>query len=76
MACPAKTPRAGELVNPRFAELTLVQAAEALGIGRRTADRDWAYAAPGSATPWPGPIRRGSENKNLADLAPGPQTEH
>jgi RNA polymerase sigma factor (TIGR02999 family) len=34
-----------ELVRLRaFAGLTLGEAAEVLGIGRRTADRDWAYA--------------------------------
>jgi hypothetical protein len=38
-------PEAAELVNLRaFAWLTLAQAAEVLGIGRRTVDRDWAYA--------------------------------
>ena len=38
-------PEAAELVKLRvFAGLTLAQAAKALGIGRRTADRDWAYA--------------------------------
>jgi RNA polymerase sigma factor (TIGR02999 family) len=38
-------PGAAELVKLRaFAGLTLAQAADALGIGRRTADRDWAYA--------------------------------
>jgi RNA polymerase sigma factor (TIGR02999 family) len=38
-------PEAADLVKLRaFAGLTLAQAALALGIGRRTADRDWAYA--------------------------------
>lgn len=38
-------PGAAELVKLRaFAGLTLAQAAEVLGISRRTADRDWAYA--------------------------------
>jgi RNA polymerase sigma factor (TIGR02999 family) len=38
-------PGAAELVKLRaFAGLTLDRAAEVLGIGRRTADRDWAYA--------------------------------
>jgi RNA polymerase sigma factor (TIGR02999 family) len=38
-------PGAAELVKLRaFAGLTLAQAAEVLDIGRRTADRDWAYA--------------------------------
>jgi RNA polymerase sigma factor (TIGR02999 family) len=38
-------PRAAALVKLRaFAGLTLDEAAEALGIARRTADRDWAFA--------------------------------
>ena len=38
-------PAGAELVRLRaFAGLTLVQAAEVMGIGRRTADRYWAYA--------------------------------
>jgi DNA-directed RNA polymerase specialized sigma24 family protein len=38
-------PRKAELVKLRyFAGLTLPQAAEVLGIGVSTADRDWAYA--------------------------------
>jgi RNA polymerase sigma factor (TIGR02999 family) len=38
-------PAAAELVNLRyFAGLTIPQAAEALGIGARSADRLWAYA--------------------------------
>ena len=38
-------PGAAALVKLRaFAGLTLGQAAEVLGVGRRTADRDWAYA--------------------------------
>src|SRR5262249_33790473 len=38
-------PGAAELVKLRaFAGLPLAHAAEVLGIGRRTADRDWAYA--------------------------------
>lgn len=40
-----KDPRKAELVKLRyFAGLTQQQAAEALGIGISTADRDWAYA--------------------------------
>jgi RNA polymerase sigma factor (TIGR02999 family) len=40
-----KDPRKAELVKLRyFAGLTVQQAAEALGIGTSTADRDWAYA--------------------------------
>lgn len=41
----AKDPRKAELVKLRyFAGLTIEQAAEALGIGTSTADRDWSYA--------------------------------
>ena len=44
-------PSSAELVRLRaFAGLTLDEAAEVLHIGRRTADRYWAYAAPGCAT--------------------------
>jgi RNA polymerase sigma factor (TIGR02999 family) len=40
-----RDPQAGELVQLRFfAGLTQEQAAAALGISRRTADRTWAYA--------------------------------
>jgi RNA polymerase sigma factor (sigma-70 family) len=40
-----KDPRKAELVKLRyFAGLTIEQAAEALGIGTSTADRDWSYA--------------------------------
>jgi RNA polymerase sigma factor (TIGR02999 family) len=40
-----KDPRKAELIKLRyFAGLTQEQAAEALGIGVSTADRDWAYA--------------------------------
>jgi RNA polymerase sigma factor (TIGR02999 family) len=38
-------PAGAELVKLRaFAGLTLAEAAKAMGIGRRTADRYWAYA--------------------------------
>ena len=41
----AKDARKAELVRLRyFAGLSLVQAAEVLGISPTTADRDWAYA--------------------------------
>jgi RNA polymerase sigma factor (sigma-70 family) len=41
----AQAPRKAELVKLRyFAGLTQEQAAQALGIGISTADRDWAYA--------------------------------
>ena len=40
----AKDPRKAELVKLRyFAGLTIEQAAQALGIGTSTADRDWSY---------------------------------
>jgi RNA polymerase sigma factor (TIGR02999 family) len=71
-------PEAAELVKLRaFAGLTLAEAAEALGIGRRTADRDWAYARAWLCHALAGtdPPREGG--KNLANPgAPGPQTEH
>ena len=45
IALAREDPEAAELVKLRaFAGLTLAQAAEVLGIARRTADRDWAYA--------------------------------
>ncbi len=44
-ALAVEDPLGAELVQLRaFAGLTLAEAAEALGIGRRTADRTWAYA--------------------------------
>ncbi len=44
-ALASEDPTAAELVKLRaFAGLTLAEAAEALGLARRTADRDWAYA--------------------------------
>jgi RNA polymerase sigma factor (TIGR02999 family) len=71
-------PEAAELVKLRaFAGLTLAQAAEVLGIGRRTADRDWAYARAWLCHALAGadPPREGG--KNWADPgASGPQTEH
>ena len=40
-----ENPRGAELVKLRFfAGLTLDEAAASLGLGRRTADRLWAYA--------------------------------
>jgi RNA polymerase sigma factor (TIGR02999 family) len=71
-------PEAAELVKLRaFAGLTLAQAAEALGIGRRTADRDWAYARAWLCHTLDGTDPPGERGKNLADPgAPGPQTEH
>jgi RNA polymerase sigma factor (TIGR02999 family) len=71
-------PGAAALVKLRaFAGLTLGQAAEVLGIGRRTADRDWAYARAWLCHALAGPDPPGVGGKNLADPgAPGPQTEH
>jgi RNA polymerase sigma factor (TIGR02999 family) len=71
-------PRAAELVNLRaFAGLTLTQAAEVLGIGRRTADRDWAYARAWLTHALAGTDPTGEAEKNsAASGAPGPQTEH
>ena len=71
-------PGAAELVKLRaFAGLTLAQAAEVLGIGRRTADRDWAYARAWLCHALAGTDRTGEREKNPADPgASGPQTEH
>jgi RNA polymerase sigma factor (TIGR02999 family) len=71
-------PEAAELVKLRaFAGLTLAQAAEVLGIGRRTADRDWAYARAWLCHALAGTDPSGEGGKNLADPgALGPQTEH
>ena len=71
-------PEAAELVKLRaFAGLTLAQAAEALGIGRRTADRDWAYARAWLCRALAGTDPSGAGEKNLADPgALGAQTEH
>ena len=71
-------PGAAELVKLRaFAGLTLAQAAEALGIGRRTADRDWAYARAWLCHALAGPDRRPeAERKSGAPGASGPQSAH
>jgi RNA polymerase sigma factor (TIGR02999 family) len=71
-------PGAAELVKLRaFAGLTLAQAAEALGIGRRTADRDWAYARAWLCHALAGSDRRPeSEKKFEAPGASGPQSAH
>ena len=58
-------PGAAELVKLRaFAGLTLGQAAEVLGIGRRTADRDWAYARAWLCHALAGSDRAGEREKN------------
>jgi DNA-directed RNA polymerase specialized sigma24 family protein len=71
-------PGAAELVKLRaFVGLTLAQAAEVLGIGRRTADRDWAYARAWLCHALGGTEETGDGGKNPAN--PGalrPRTEH
>ena len=63
-------PEAAELVKLRaFAGLTLAQAAEVLGIGRRTADRDWAYARAWLCHALAGPDRPGEGEKIWRTLA-------
>jgi RNA polymerase sigma factor (TIGR02999 family) len=53
-------PGAAEVVKLRaFAGLTLAQAAEALGVSRRTVDRDWAYARAWLCDALSGPDRPG-----------------
>jgi DNA-directed RNA polymerase specialized sigma24 family protein len=71
-------PGAAELVKLRaFAGLTLAQAAEALGIGRRTADRDWAYARAWLCHALAGSDRAGERERYLEDPgASGARTEH
>jgi len=71
-------PEAAELVKLRaFAGLTLAQAAEVLGIERRTADRDWAYARAWLSHALAGTDRSGEPEKNLEEPgAFGSQTEH
>jgi RNA polymerase sigma factor (TIGR02999 family) len=71
-------PGAAELVKLRaFAGLTLAQGALVLGIGRRTADRDWAYARAWLCHALIGTDPPVEGGKNLADPgAAGPQTEH
>ena len=60
-------PGAAELVKLRaFAGLTLAQAAEVLGIGRRTADRDWAYARAWLCHALAGPDSPGEKRTNSA----------
>ena len=75
---PARIAGAAELVKLRaFAGLTLAQAAEVLGIGRRTADRDWAYARAWLCHALVGTDRPTDGRENSADSgASGPQTEH
>ena len=78
IALAREDPEAAELVKLRaFAGLTLAQAAEVLGIGRRAADRDWAYARAWLCHALTGSDPPKEGEKNLADPgAPGPQKEH
>ena len=71
-------PGAAELVKLRaFAGLTLAQAAEVLGIGRQTADRDWAYARAWLCHALAGADQPGDPGENRADRgASGAPTEH
>jgi RNA polymerase sigma factor (TIGR02999 family) len=71
-------PGAAELVKFRaFAGLTLAQAADVLGIGRRSADRDWAYARAWLCHTLAGNDRPGEGEENPANHgAFGAQTEH
>lgn len=71
-------PGAAALVKLRaFAGLTLGQAAEVLGVGRRTADRDWAYARAWLCHALAGTARPGGPEENPAGPgATGSRTEH
>jgi RNA polymerase sigma factor (TIGR02999 family) len=71
-------PGAAALAKLRtFGGLTLGQAAEVLGIGRRTADRDWAYARAWLCHALAGPDRPEDGGKKKADAgALGAPTEH
>jgi RNA polymerase sigma factor (TIGR02999 family) len=71
-------PGAAALVNLRaFAGLTLAQAADVLGIGRRSADRDWAYARAWLCHSLAGSDRPREGEENPANRgASGAQTEH
>jgi RNA polymerase sigma factor (TIGR02999 family) len=71
-------PIGAELVQLRaFGGLTLAEAADVLGIGRRTADRYWAYARAWLCHARAAPARPGDGKKNSPPPgAPGAQTEH
>jgi DNA-directed RNA polymerase specialized sigma24 family protein len=71
-------PGAAELVKLRaVAGLTLALAAEVLGVGRRIADRDWAYARAWLCHALAGSDRPGEGEKNPASPdASGAQTAH
>jgi len=65
-------PACGELVRLRFfSGLTLAEAAEVLGLGRRTADRSWAFARSWLYDE----LRRGDPESADPGGAPGPRTE-
>jgi RNA polymerase sigma factor (TIGR02999 family) len=76
LAC--EDPGAAALVKLRaFAGLTLAQAAEVLAIGRRTADRDWAYARAWLCHALAGTDPPAEREKKSPDRgAPAPRTEH
>jgi RNA polymerase sigma factor (TIGR02999 family) len=71
-------PGAAKLVKLHvFAGLTLAQAAEVLGIGRRTADRDWAYARAWLCDALAGPgARHEAEENSATPGASDAQTAH
>jgi RNA polymerase sigma factor (TIGR02999 family) len=78
LTAPARDdPGAAELVKLRaFAGLTLAQTAEVLDIGRRTADRDWAYARSWLCHALAGSDRVGERESDLEDPgASGARTE-
>jgi RNA polymerase sigma factor (TIGR02999 family) len=70
--------RAAELVKLHaFAGLTLPQAADVLGIGLRTAERDWAYARAWLCRELAGPDTPGEDEKSGAGPGgPGAPMEH
>ena len=81
LALAREDPLGAELVQMRaFAGLTLAEAADAMGIGRRTADRYWAYARAGSVTLWAGattpPCRPDPRNSSGPPGALRAETEH
>ena len=66
-------PAAGELLKLRFfSGLTLAEAAAALGMARRTADRSWAFARSWLYDE----LRRRDPGPDGPCGAPGPPTEH
>jgi RNA polymerase sigma factor (TIGR02999 family) len=56
-------PVKADLVKLRyFVDLSLAEAAAALGLSKRTAGRHWAYARPGFAAPWRGRGQKKRDN--------------